>query len=323
MPSFRAVKRFARVLRRERSSADGPEPFDPERVDSWLEQFYGEQLNTIDAALAAGPQEPYALFGDLDDDAWGLLLTQRYELYPHIRAVLPDVPEPAFQELWNGTSGVALAGQSTAFYSRLRMAYRRHGPRQLAESSVLDFGCGWGRLTRYLLRDVAPGRLYGCDPVEGILDVCRANRVPAQLARSEFRPQRVPFEARFDLAFAFSVFTHLSEAAHDDCLAALHGSLNPGGILLVTIRPPAYLSVSAALREAAGRLDLAEPRYLFVPHPADPGHPQQQPDGPMDYGETMFTMAYVRQHWSRWFELLDSGVQLQDPHQAVLTLRRR
>ena len=44
------------------------------------------------------------------------------------------------------------------------------------ELPVLDFGCGWGRLTRYLARDVAPGRLFGCDPVD--VDPRRCRETP-------------------------------------------------------------------------------------------------------------------------------------------------
>jgi hypothetical protein len=124
------------------------------------------------------------------------------------------------------------------------------------------------------------------------------------------------------------VFTHLSEPAHASCLRALHAALTPGGILVVTIRPPAYLASSPPLQslrpELGGDLEaaLAAPRYLFVPHPPDPGHFQQPTDGQLDYGETILTLAYVRQRWSEWFELLESSVQLEDPHQVVLTLRR-
>ena len=295
-----------------------------DQLDPWLEQFYGDRLQAIDAALAgAPPEQPYALFHDLDDDAWALLLTQHYELYPNIRALLPSVPDPSLQELWNGASGVALAIQSKGFYARLRATYARHGAVPLDRASVLDFGCGWGRLTRYLARDVAPGRLYGCDPVEAILDACRADGVPAELAQSAFRPRSVPFDERFDLAFAFSVFTHLSEPAHLSCLAALHDALGPQGILVLTVRPPAYLSVSNALRPRGEGLRSDEPRYLFVPHPPDPRHPQQPKAGELDYGEAVITMPYVRRRWSRQFELLETGIQLEDPYQVVLTLRRR
>jgi SAM-dependent methyltransferase len=312
-----------------RKAPDGVSQLPPQdRLDSWLEHFYGDRLAAIDAACAKSTGGGYALFRDLDDDLWALLLTQQYELYPHIKALLPSVPEPEFQELWNGRSGLALAAQSRSFYTRLRAAYERYGGRPLADSSVLDFGCGWGRLTRYLARDLAPGRLYGCDPVEGILDVCRANGVPTTLSRSDFLPEQLPFNQRFDLVFAFSVFTHLSEQAHRQSLRALHRSLAPDGILIVTIRPPDYLARCAPMRpllEALGadtQAALAAPRYLFVPHAVDPHHPVQHDEGQTDYGETVITLAYIRERWARWFELLDIGVELEDPHQVILTMRR-
>jgi hypothetical protein len=181
-------------------------------------------------------------------------------------------------------------------------------------------------LTRYLARDVAPGRLYGCDPVEGILDVCRATGVVGTFATSEFLPEQLPFAERFDLVFAFSVFTHLSEAAHERCLLALHHSLQPGGIMIVTVRPPAYLHDCQSLRTVLEALQPGEqeslPRYLFVPHSAVPAHPQYRGEGGMDYGETVITMAYLRERWSSLFELLEVSPLLDDPYQVMVTMRR-
>jgi SAM-dependent methyltransferase len=318
------------VVRPREFSDDVPRLPAQDKVDSWLEEFYGERLEAIDAECAKDrSDERYALFRDLDDDVWALLLTQQSELYPHIRALLPSVPEPELQEIWNGASGLTLASQSRSFCTRLRASYERHGERPLPEATVLDFGCGWGRLTRCLLRDVAPGRLYGCDPVQGILETCRSNRIAATFARSEFLPERLPFQERFDLGFAFSVFTHLSQSAHEACLLALHRSLRPGGILIVTIRPPEYLSQCEAMHPVVAALGpdikaaMAMPRYMFVPHPDDPRHPQRQGAGQIEYGETVITMAYVRERWSSWFELVETNVQLDDLHQVILTMRRK
>jgi SAM-dependent methyltransferase len=326
----RALGSFARSLRQQTPRDQVSQSITQERVDSWLGHYYGEVLDQLDAACAGGPSaERYALFRELDDELWALLLTQQYEHYPNIRATLPGVPEPALQELWNGFSGLALARQSRSFYTKLRGSYARHGETPLSESAVLDFGCGWGRLTRYLLRDVAPGRLCGCDPVEGILEMCRANRVGASFARSALLPERVPFDEPFDLAFAFSVFTHLSEAAHEASLRALHRSLRPGGILVVTIRPPEYLSQCEAMHPILDALGpeadaaLALPRYLFVAHQVDSRHPQADAVEQRHYGETVITMSYVRERWASSFELLEIDLQLDDLHQVVLTLRRK
>jgi SAM-dependent methyltransferase len=298
------------------------------RYDSWLEHFHGERLSQIDAACMNGGPDLLALFRELDVDLWALLLTQEYELYPNIRSLLPSMPDAALQELWNGASGERLAGQSKAFYTKLCQAFARHSDLPLTEARVLDFGCGWGRLTRFLARDVKPGRLYGCDPVEGILDACRESGVPATLARSDFLPERLPFDEKFDLAFAFSVFTHMSEPAHESCLRALHAALNPGGILVVTVRPPEYLRFSELMHpvlESLGpdyRARLKGPLYLFTPHPTEPIH-MQYAGGEMSYGETVITLPYIRERWSRMFELVDVDLLIDDLHQVVITLRRR
>jgi SAM-dependent methyltransferase len=257
---------------------------------------------------------------------WALLLTQEQTAYPQIAAVLPEMPAPELQVIWNGTSGLELAAQSSAFYERLREIQRTHGAQPLEQTRVLDFGCGWGRLTRFLARDVERGRLFGCD-LSPILDVARQNRVPAMLAASEFVPERVPFDERFDLAYAFSVFTHLSEHAHEASLNALHAAIRPGGLLAATIRPPEYLRVSPLLYPALAELGpepaarLAEPRYLYAPHEQLPLNYDEGRE--RSYGETVITLAYIRERWSERFELLDVHVSAVDPQQIVLVLRRR
>jgi SAM-dependent methyltransferase len=295
-------------------------------LDDWLVPLFGDELGHIDEQVADAGPEGWSAFRELDDDLWALLLTLEYESFPGIRGFLPGLPKPALQQMWNGTSGAALAAQSVCFYRRLKQAWGEHGSGEIASARVLDFGCGWGRLTRMLARDVDPGNLYGCDPVESILDVCRENGVPAELARSEFLPESVPFDDSFDMVFSFSVFTHISERAHLASLEAIHDSLEPGGLFVATIRPPSYLDLNPLMKPVVDELPpdrdatLATARYLFAPHESE-GHPQfggQQ----MDYGETVITLPYVRENWTRWFDLLDVAVMTGDMYQVVLTLRR-
>jgi trans-aconitate methyltransferase len=304
MPVRPSPRALARRVRARRAPAPPPAAG---RHDEWLRLAAGDALDALDAECAAGAV-PLTRFAALDTDVWALLLTQEYDGWPHVRAALPGVPDPALQAAWNGVSGAALAAQGAAFYRRLRERYAQHGAVPLGEARVLDFGCGWGRLTRMLARDVAPGRLYGVDPTQAILDTCRAHGVPAALARSDFLPERLPFDGPFDLAFAFSVFTHLSEPAHRRALDALHAGMAPGGILVVTVRPPSYLPD-------------ADAPYAFVPHAADPNHPQYE-GGEMTYGETVVTLPYVRERWADRFALLDVDILLGDLFQVVLTLRR-
>ena len=288
--------------------------------DSWLTGYYDDVLAPLDDACRRGEPLDLGKLRDLDDDAWTLLATKEYSAYPHLRAALPDLPDDATQETWNGRSGFHLAVQSAGFLKTLKRLYARHGSRPLADSTVLDFGCGWGRLTRLVARDVAPGGLCGCDPYPGILDVCDRMRVPARLAPIAYVPTALPFDDRFDLVYAFSVFTHLSEETHLACLRAIHTGLAEDGLLIATIRPSAYaregMPRSLSRRLAARRLEHSKPGYLFAAHDDQPAGDRKT------YGETVVNLPYVRERWGEWFELLDVSLMLDDVHQVVLTLRR-
>lgn len=325
-----ALRRLSHRLRRpppEPVAQPVPASLSPGTFDLWLASYWGDVLAVIDAACADAGPEAFALFRDLDPDLWALLLTQEYSVFAHIKALLPTAPEPELQEIWNGASGAALAAQSAAFYRRLARRYAEHSRRSLQDSLVLDFGCGWGRLTRLLARDVTPGRLCACDPVQAILDVCASSRVPADLRRCEFVPDSLPFDEPFDLAYAFSVFTHLSEPAHERSLQALYDAIVPGGLLVATIRPPEYLRLCERLHPLLASLGpeperrLQEPLYLFAPHESTP-LAVASPASDVTYGETVITPAYLRRHWSDRFELVDVDLLIGDPYQVMLTLRR-
>jgi SAM-dependent methyltransferase len=303
--------------------------------DLWLLSFWDEQLAPIERELLAASLDESpdrSLFRDLPDAVWGMLLGQRQRVYPAIAAALPTLPAADLQRLWNGPSGPDLIAQTTAFYQLLKRAHAVHGTRtRLERARVLDFGCGWGRLTRFLERDViGRGALCGVDPVQGILDEARRNGVRADLRRCSFVPEQLTFEQPFELAYAFSVFTHLSEAAHLASLRALHAAITPGGLLVATIRPPEYLRVAPSLRPALESLGphpaarLGEPRYLYAPHQTLPLQtPGDAASGEVSYGETVVTIAYVRERWSELFELVAADLSLSDPHQVALLLRRR
>jgi SAM-dependent methyltransferase len=297
-------------------------PFDP-----WLTLF-DDELSELDAAVAREGAATLPRFRELDDDLWTVLLTRSYERYPAIRELMPLLPSAELQLRWNGATGLELLTEGKVFYRRARAAFADDAELPLDRARVLDFGCGWGRLTRFFMRDLAPGNLFGCDAVQSILEVCRESGVPAELARCEVRPSSLPFDTEFDLVFAFSVFTHLSEAAHESCLRAIHDSLAPGGLFLATIRSPGYLTghdmgkpLLAGLKDDPS-VAFQRPQYLFAPHPADPQHPQYL-GGEMDYGETVISLPYVRERWSALFDLLDVALHTEDMHQVVLTLRRR
>ena len=97
------------------------------------------------------------------------------------------------------------------------------------DSSVVDAGCGSGRLASQLRR-YALLRYVGTDMVEALLDYARR-----RVERPDFRFERIDRihlpvpDAAADFVVFFSVFTHLLHEESYVYLAEAHRALRPGG----------------------------------------------------------------------------------------------
>jgi 2-polyprenyl-3-methyl-5-hydroxy-6-metoxy-1,4-benzoquinol methylase len=236
---------------------------------------------------------------------------------------LPPLPPERLQRDWCGNAGVPLAQQSGEFYSLVKALYARYSRKPLRQSRLLDFGCGWGRLTRLFSKDLPSSQIFGCDSDSQILEWCK--HIPGTFRPSETRLRQLPFDEPFDLMFAFSVFTHLGPQTHDSALTVLHDSLAPEGILVATIRPRSFLEIHGG--ELSTLSDAVHHKLLaaydageFVYHPYN----LLPVDGEVPYGEAVIPRAYVHKSWTDRFEILaEPPSSPSDPYQRLVVMRRR
>jgi SAM-dependent methyltransferase len=117
----------------------------------------------------------------------------------------------------------------------IREAVTHHGKSFSRLESILDFGCGCGRVARYW-KDLPETQISGCDLQSAAIDWCRSN-LPFLDARVSGLSPPLPFERRrFDLIYALSVFTHLSQQAQIEWMAEFRRVMAPGGMLLFTVK---------------------------------------------------------------------------------------
>lgn len=124
----------------------------------------------------------------------------------------------------------------------IQAAVERQGRRLGAMDAVLDFGCGCGRVLRHLVGN-GDVQLCGCDYNVELVNWCRA-AMPSGVFRANALTPPLPWRAEsFDLIWALSVFTHLSEELQFDWIGELRRVLRPDGLLLLTTQGEHYLEL--------------------------------------------------------------------------------
>jgi len=108
------------------------------------------------------------------------------------------------------------------------------GESRLAGIRLLDFAAGYGRVTRFAVRDVPPDRVWVAeiDP-EAVAFQRRAFGVHGFVSTS--RPEELRVDERFDAIVVSSLFTHLPADGFRAWLARLLGLLTPGGLFLFSV----------------------------------------------------------------------------------------
>jgi SAM-dependent methyltransferase len=137
--------------------------------------------------------------------------------------------------------------------------------------SWLDFGCGYGRVIRFLVERVDPKRVYAADVIEQAVEFCAAefgvNPIYSQDALANLDDL-----GSFDFFYAISVLTHLNEKNSIELLRLTHDVLKPGGIAMFTTHGQASLdrleSYGAIYDRGRGAIKqvVAREGIAFVPY---------------------------------------------------------
>lgn len=170
--------------------------------------------------------------------------------------------------------------------------------------SVLDFACGYGRLTKYLFKFVPEAKIYGCDIQSDLVTLCQRNFLKGHFIKNEVKPP-IDFEdSHFDLIFSYSAFTHFSEPNHIAWLKELARTLKPGGVMLHTIHSfESIRRIEFFSPESLNKYNLPESVDLFVLHTDKYHYAINEPSMP-EYGVTIIDKEYVMKRWPGYSGLM-------------------
>ncbi len=172
---------------------------------------------------------------------------------------------------------------------------------------VMDFGCGAGRTLKHFMEEAERAELWGVDIDESSIELLRETVCPPlNVLRSERMPPLLLEGASFDLIWAISVFTHLTDNSLP-WLLELHRLLKPGALLIAT-----YMGrwVSEALAGEPWEEDRIGMNVLRHDHPASDGAPL-----------VLISDWWLREHWGRAFEVVEIVPEIHNQSWAMLRKR--
>lgn len=172
-------------------------------------------------------------FGALGDEEW-LEVLKRSLTDPVIEGVeFPGFPQEELQSLIHGGFGEQAVLEAWTFFRFCRDS--TYGTAQGATGlRLLDFGSGWGRISRPFMRDFGPADLFGYEPSLLFCSLARALNPHVCFLHGPKMPARSLPPAWFDVVVGYSVFSHLPRRSAGAWLSEINQALRGGGWCVLT-----------------------------------------------------------------------------------------
>jgi SAM-dependent methyltransferase len=201
-------------------------------------------------------------------------------------------------------------------YAGIRASLTSVG-RDLADfKTIVDFGCGSGRISRWFQSRGAGTRLFGFDISSDAISWCRQNLPFGSFVVNHAYPPLPLGTETVDLVVGVSVLTHLNEELQLAWLHELSRICRPGGIVLLTVHD-----------EEAARTDLSSSEFTTFASKGflykAGGFELQNRGLPSFYQVAFHSRPYIARTWTKWFRLL--GYVRHGPfyRQQLIVLEKR
>ena len=262
----------------------------------------------------------------IPDRIWYELQFKPLDALKYYGIPVPGLPPDDVQIRFTGRTGQDNLMQAFSFYRYICSVCQLD---KINSPKVLDFGGGWGRIARFFLRDTKPELITIADCLSDSIQWLRMTNNPCTVIKNDPFPPIVGLEAGYDVIYAFSVFSHLSEKYLNAWVDYLITRLRPGARLVITTRGHQFID-DLKRQYSEGIVDdltknLPNPEELSARYAN--GEFQFYPNGgggELDsdfYGETFIPRIYFEKKYGS--QLVSFTEDVENVDQAVVVLRKR
>ena len=282
------------------------------------DQYYVQKLNRILCEERASEPRHPDLFRSVSDEFWLWLHTEGIRVNPRLRDLLPGMPDEHTQLQANGLSGDHALRDGLLVYRLFKTIVEGLIGDLGSCQAILDFGCGWGRVTRFFLRDIEPDKVWGVDHYDKAIETCHRTNHWHNFRHIDPFPPTAFASSTFDLIFAYSVFSHLSEPAQLAWVEEFARLLRPGGVLIATTWDRELIVRCGTLRSQSPALPSFQNHLPTMFNDTDHWLATYDNGGycfdtsvesygsvSSYLGETCIPKQYVLKHWTKHLQLFD------------------
>ena len=261
-----------------------------------------------------------ARFWRLDASPTGKYLDHNWRRAVHFmnplfeRFALP--PEANIKRVIGDTSQTRFAMGGAMIFNNLARYLGELGLSWTDFPNILDWGCGAGRVTRYLISETS-SKVIGADIDADNIAWCRGAYPSGLFEVVPLRPPTAFPSGSFNLVVGLSVMTHLQETDQFLWLEELERITAPKGLVFLSVQGPTQF----AYNKFPPKLYREVQRIGYLDYCRDAALDGVVSDTEY-YRAAMHSREYIVDRWSKHFEVLDIADAIAGLQDFVV-LRRR
>jgi len=176
-----------------------------------------------------------SVFGHLDSEGWLEVLSRSITENVIDGVEMPGFPPPAFQSQIHGHFGRHSLMEAASLYKFVQdQGFTGPSAPWFGKGYLLDFGAGWGRISRLFMRDFPLRHIIGYEPSNRFCSVARQCNPFMSFLSGGYLPDGILPASRFNLVVSWSVFSHLSPSAAKAWLVEIERVTAPGAAIICT-----------------------------------------------------------------------------------------